>query len=238
MGRQGFPDAAGPHHETIGSAPLLLLVTYRESDLDRDHPMTDILADLRRVEGVQRIALDGLGSDEVAEVLTAAAGHDIEHVGMELAAEIAHETDGNPFFVGEILAHLTESGALEQDDAGRWRLTTTISELGLPPSVRDVVSRRVERLGDDIRQILTTASVIGRSFDLDLLTLLVPALEDESSTLDTAAGIIGGDRVTRARGSFQLRARVDQPHPLRELSATRRARMHRGSPNPRRALWR
>ncbi len=108
--------------KSIESAPLLLIVTYRDSDLDRDHPMTDILADLRRVEGVQRIALDGLGPDEVAEVLTAAAGHDIGHVGMELAAEIAQETDGNPFFVGEILQHLTESGALGVDEDGRWRL--------------------------------------------------------------------------------------------------------------------
>ncbi len=155
---------------TVELSPLLLLVTYRDSDLDREHPLTDILAELRRIEGVERVALLGLGTDEVAQVMTAAAGHDIGELGLELAAEIAQETDGNPFFVGEILQHLTESGALTQDESGRWRLSKSIAELGLPQSVRDVVSRRVERLGDELREILTAASVVGRSFDLDVLT--------------------------------------------------------------------
>ena len=48
---------------------LQLMVTYRESDLSKDHPLTGVLADLRRLEGVERIALTGLGADEVARVV-------------------------------------------------------------------------------------------------------------------------------------------------------------------------
>ncbi len=214
--------------KSIERAPLLLLVTYRDSDLDRDHPMTDVLADLRRVDGVQRIALDGLGPDEVAEVLTAAAGHDIGHVGMELAAQIAQETDGNPFFVGEILQHLTESGALGIDEDGRWHLHKTISELGLPQSVRDVVGRRIERLGEELRHILTIASVIGRTFDLELLTRLVDQDEDEIlDAMDTAleASVVTESAERVGRFSFS-HALIN--HTLYErLSATRRARMHK-----------
>ncbi len=214
--------------KSIESAPLLLLVTYRDSDLDRDHPMTDILADLRRVEGVQRIALDGLGPDEVTEVLTAAAGHDIGHVGMELAAEIAQETDGNPFFVGEILQHLTESGALAVDDDGRWRLHKTISELGLPQSVRDVVSRRIERLGEELRQILTIASVIGRTFDLELLTRLLEQDEDEIlDALDTALEASVVTESPERVGRFSFSHALINNTLYEQLSATRRARMHK-----------
>ncbi len=183
--------------KAIESAPLLLLVTYRDSDLDREHPMTDILADLRRVEGVQRIALDGLGPEEVAEVMTAAAGHDIGDVGRKLAAEIAQETDGNPFFVGEILQHLTESGALTADEQGRWRLQKSIAELGLPQSVRDVVGRRIERLGDELRRILTIASVIGRTFDLEFLTRSArPRRRQGPRCHGHGARGRGGDRIT------------------------------------------
>jgi predicted ATPase len=64
-----------------------------------------------------------------------------------LAREIARETAGNPFFAGELLRHLTESGAIVREDGGRWRVAGNLAELGLPQSVREVVGRRVERLG-------------------------------------------------------------------------------------------
>jgi class 3 adenylate cyclase/tetratricopeptide (TPR) repeat protein len=209
-------------------APLFILVTYRDSELDRDHPMIDVLADLRRIEGAQRIALTGFGPDEVAAVMSAAAGHDMDELGLKLAAEIAQETDGNPFFVGEILRHLTESGALGQDEHGRWHLTRTIAELGLPESVRDVVSQRIERLGEELHEMLTAASVIGRSFDLDLLSRLLGRSEDEvldglDTALESSVIIESQDRLGRFTFSHAL-----IHHTLYEaLSATRRARMHR-----------
>ena len=80
--------------------------------------------------------------------MEAAAGHEMDELGLGLAREIAAETDGNPFFVAEMLRHLIESGALVQGSDGRWELRGEPSELGLPQSVREVVGRRVERLGE------------------------------------------------------------------------------------------
>ena len=106
---------------TVEQGALQVIATYRDSDLGKDHPLGAVLADLRSVEGVQRIALHGLGADEVAQIMTAVAGHELEEDGLELAGQIATETDGNPFFVGEILRGLSESGALVFDeDSGRW----------------------------------------------------------------------------------------------------------------------
>ena len=130
-----------------GSLPLLILGTYRDSELSRQHPLTGTLADLRTEQGVERISLDGLEEGDVVSILEAAAGHQMDELGLRLARQIAGETSGNPFFVTEMLRNLTESGALVQGSGGRWELKGDLSELGLPQSVREVVDRRVERLG-------------------------------------------------------------------------------------------
>jgi predicted ATPase len=133
------------------AAALAVIVTYRDSDLGKDHPLTGVLADLRQLEGVDRIALHGLGADEVAQVLASAAGHELDEDGIGLAGEIATETDGNPFFVGEVLRSLLESGRLLYDeDSGRWTVDRSTA-LGLPESVREVVERRVDRLAGEAR---------------------------------------------------------------------------------------
>src|SRR5204863_371169 len=77
------------------------------------------------------------------------------------------------------LRHLSESGAIYQDTDGRWTLRRSMAELGLPQSVREVVGRRVERLGGDASKALAVAAVIGRDFDVDLLARVVDQEEDE-----------------------------------------------------------
>ena len=105
----------------VEQGALQLLATYRDSDLTKEHPLTGALADMRRLEGVERIALHGLEREDVQAMTEAAAGHELDADGIALAAEIASETDGNPFFVGEILRNLSESGVVAYDEAsGRW----------------------------------------------------------------------------------------------------------------------
>ena len=131
---------------------LLVIGTYRDTDLSRDHPLTDVLADLRREEGVERLALARARARTTSRsIMEAAAGHELDDVGRALAREITAETDGNPFFVGEMLRHLTESGRAR---AGRGR------PLGARAAARRARAsaerarggrRRVERLGEDCR---------------------------------------------------------------------------------------
>ena len=90
-----------------------------------------------------------LGEAVTPWMLAAAAGHDLDDDGVGLAHSLRRETDGNPFFTGELLRHLGESGGIVLNDEGRWVLAGELDELGLPSSVRDVVGRRVERLGDE-----------------------------------------------------------------------------------------
>src|SRR5205807_7698715 len=158
------------HHVVRSSttASLMIAGTYH-SDLSHDHPLAALLADLHRERGVTRVKLSGLLPADVLALIEAAVGHGLGEDGERLAREITRETAGNPFFAVELLRHLMESGAIRQDDGGRWELVGEIADLGLPQSVREVIGRRVARLGPDGRAALSTAAVIGREFEFDLL---------------------------------------------------------------------
>lgn len=101
-------------------ARVIIIATYRDTDLDRTHPLADVLADLRRVPGVERLALGGLDRSGVEDLMEAAGQAALDDRERELAAAVHAETEGNPFFVGELLRHLAESGALV-NDGERWR---------------------------------------------------------------------------------------------------------------------
>ncbi len=79
---------------------LLVVVTYRDSDIGRGHPMSDFLADLRREAGVERLAVSGLDTPAVAAFIESAAGHRLDSDDeRELPRVVWRETEGNPFFV-------------------------------------------------------------------------------------------------------------------------------------------
>ena len=153
------------------SQRLLLIGTYRDAELSSSHPLEEALAALHREPaGVSTINLGGLEDTGVIAFMEAAAGHELDDAGVGLAHQLYRETDGNPFFVAEMLRHLSESGAIVQDSAtGRW-VAAESDQLTLPHSVRTVIGTRVARLGDQATKVLSTASVIGRDFDIELLS--------------------------------------------------------------------
>ncbi len=212
---------------SIVDCPLMVLVTYRDTELGTDDPLTAVLAELHRLERIERISLHGLAIDDVAAMTAAAAGHDLDAEGLALAGEIAAETGGNPFFVGEILRNLSESGIVVFDEPrGRWRVDRS-SGVALPESVRDVVERRVAVLGQGARQTLTVAAVIGRSFDLELLARLVEI--DETELLDQLESAVQASLLRESNdqvGRFTFEHALIN-HTLYEgLGGSRRGRVH------------
>ena len=211
----------------VGEAAVQVVVTYRDSDLTRDHPLTGALADLRRVDGVERIALAGLGADEVAELVGAAAGHELDADGLALAGELATETGGNPFFVGELLRNMAESGAITYDEAAaRWSVDLAAVS-SLPESVREVIEHRVDRLGADARETFAIAAVIGRSFDVALLAEIAQIPESRLlDQLDAAVGAALLRESTEQVGVFTFEHALINHTLYQGLGATRRARLH------------
>ena len=205
----------------------LIIGTYRESDVSRTHPLSELLADLRRERRVERVALRGLEEGDVAEIMERAAGHALDAPGLALAGQVARETDGNPFYTGELLRHLLEAGTVYQEESGRWAVRGELSELQLPVSVREVVGRRISRLGERTVKVLSVASVIGREFDVGLLAQV--AGEDEDDVLDLLTEAVAASVLTESpgrAGQFAFAHAVMNHTLYADLGTTRRARLH------------
>lgn len=207
--------------------PVLVLGAYRQTDLGAEHPLTALLADLHRQPGITRILLAGLDDASVVELIATAAGHDLDAAGVRLAHELRRETDGNPFFTGELLRHLTESGAVSQGDDGRWVARGEVGEIALPGSVREVVARRVLRLGPEAGRILSIASVIGRDFSLDVLARAAERTEDDVlDVLEVAAAAAVVTEPEATPWAFRFSHAIIQHTLYQDLGASRRGRTH------------
>ncbi len=209
------------------SSRLLLVGTFRDAELSGAHPLSEALGALRREPGLVRLQLDGLNDVEVVTFLEAAAGHELDEVGVGLAHAVYRETDGNPFFVAELLLHLVESGAIVQNDDGRWVPAHPEDDIVLPESVREVIDARVSRIGTGAAKILTVAAVIGRDFDVDVLSLVTGL--DEDDLLDLLDEAQAGDLVREAPdapGRYAFAHALIQRTLYDDLGGTRRARFH------------
>ena len=208
-------------------ARVLVVGTYRDTDLSATHPLAGILADLRREPSVERVALAGLGTDELVGMLETLTGQELDADGVGLAHALGRETDGNPFFVMEILRHLAESGLAYQRDDGRWAIVSSPGELGIPQSVREVVSQRVRRLGEQTERVLGLGAVIGRDFDLDILTEI--AGTDTEQLVDLLEGAVDSGIVVEVPGSpgrYSFTHALVEHALYEDLSLVRRQRVH------------
>jgi DNA-binding CsgD family transcriptional regulator len=145
--------------ELEGTGPLVL-GNYRHTEVGQGHPLLAAVADLTR--GQHRwLLLGGLGEREVASFVALVTGAE---PSAELAAELYRQTDGNPFFVTEVVQLLASQGRLDRAAGGE-----AVLEGGLPEGVRAVVAERLGRLSGDCRRILEVAAVVGRDFELRVL---------------------------------------------------------------------
>jgi DNA-binding SARP family transcriptional activator len=208
----------------VAAVPMLVLGTYRDTEVDDDHPLTALLADLRRLATVDRMSVVGLSPGEVEQFVSRAAGHELEDDPSRLARALYADTEGNPFFLHEVLRHLTETGAVRgRVSGGR---PGALGTMDVPEGVRDVVAGRVRRLAEPARRLLSVAAIVGADFDVELLA----ALSDlpESDLLD------GLEQSRRARmieetgaDHYRFAHALVRATLVEGSSATRRRRLHR-----------
>jgi len=143
---------------------VLLLATYREDELALAHPLHALRRRIEREGGGSHVALGRLLRADIEQLVDALGAFDD---GPALARMLHERSDGNPFFLDEILRGLTESGALRVADAA-WSFDAAAGA-ALPAAVRGAVLSRVERLDDRARALAEVAAVAGRGFDVGLL---------------------------------------------------------------------
>jgi class 3 adenylate cyclase len=198
---------------------LLVLGTYRDVELRRQHPLAQTLGELNRESLSQRILLRGLSEHDVARFIEMTSGSAPPEA---LVEAVYRETEGNPFFVNEIVRLLVADGRMERaEEVTSWSVT-------IPQSVREVVGRRLDHLSNDCNKVLTVGSVIGREFGLRILERtselsgerLLEALEEA-----VAARVIS--EVPRSADHYSFSHALIRETLYEELSTTRRVRLHR-----------
>jgi class 3 adenylate cyclase len=201
---------------------LTVVATYRDTDLISESVIGQVFGDLRRDGIVDRIRLTGLDSAATGALLIAWAGQPVPEA---LVKTVHTETDGNPFFIEELIAQLaeTDDAATSADHS---RLATSLLELGVPEGVANLVRRRASRLTEPARNILAVAAVAGREFDLDVIAAAANAKEDEAvDALDEATAIGLVEQVT-PNGRFRFAHSLIRSAIEESLGAARRARLH------------
>ena len=210
----------------LAGARILLVGTYRDVEVDRTHPLSAALAELRRVESFQRIPLRGLSPDEVQRMLSNIAG---QEVVFELAEAVYRQTEGNPLFIQEVIRYAAESGIIKRE-GGQWVAAGGPESLltQIPEGLKDVIGRRLTGLSDDCNRVLSVASVIGRDFAVDVLQRVGGITEDDLlSALEEAMRV---SLIEDMKGGREARYRFTHAFfrqtLYEEMIAPRRLRMH------------
>lgn len=206
--------------------PFLLLGTFRDHEPGASESFLTTMAAMRREPHVRRLLLTGLSSSEVVALVEAVTGQHLVGAELELMGSLHRETEGNPFFVWEIMRHLLETEGVRLSDAGRWEVSPTVGEAGLPETVREVVQRRVSRLGPAVHRALGMAAIIGAEFDAEVLrTALDASAEDVLDLLERAE--LSGLVRTLALGRYGFTHALIAHTLYEDLSSSRRALAHR-----------
>ncbi len=202
----------------IASSRLLVVGTYRDQGLDRNHPLSQTLAELARHSATGRLDLPPLDEGEVARYIELTAGVAPTE---SLVRVVFERTEGSPFFLSQLVKVLVTEGVLDDPEKA------AALARRLPGEVREVILRRISALPAECAAILAAASVLGREFSLGDLAAVAGQGEDE--LLDRIESALAA-RVVVERGEpgrFLFTHALIRETLYGEMSATRRARLHR-----------
>ena len=208
----------------LAGARLLVIGTYRDVEVDRTHPLSGTLAELRRASDFSRIALRGLNPDEVSRLMNEIAGRE---VAWTIAETVHRQTEGNPLFVHEVVRYLVDEGLLTEDDGGATS-TRPIATI-IPEGLLDVIGKRLSRLSSECNELMRIAAVIGREFRLDLLEPVAGVSEDglfRSLEEAVTAGLIEERSSVRTGVTYRFAHAFFRQTLYEETIAPRRIRLH------------
>lgn len=203
-------------------AAICMVITHRNDVPEWSSDFRDLMESLHREHTPTRIALHRLSDDDVRRMIEEWMGRDPSPA---LTRLVARHTEGNPLFVIEMLKHLDETGALGLRQ--EWHGPITLADIGLPDGIRQLIGRRLERLGLTTRRLLTIAAVMGREFRLSDMEPLVNVGEDAMlDAMDEAltAGIVTEE--VGAPGNFSFTHTLIREALYTSITAARRVRLH------------
>lgn len=200
--------------QELSDSQMMVIGTYRDIDLSRQHPLAETLGELTRSRLFQRVVLRGLSLEDERQLIQVTSGSQPNQAFVEL---VHSRTEGNPLFIGEVMRMLEQEGNVTWEDA----------DVRIPEGVREVIVRRLNRLSDQCNHVLTVASVIGREFDFDLLSRVTDSSDDDLlDVVDEALRARVIEQVPEGAERYQFTHALIQQTLSEELSPSRRVRLH------------
>jgi predicted ATPase len=174
-----WADAASLHlfhylARNITKQPILMIGAYRSEELEnlsgQVHPLQELITRLGSESLYSLIGLERLGHEQSSEIIISLLG--VKNIPPDFANLIFVETEGNPFFIREVLRTLVEEGALSIKN-DKLVLNISPEEIVIPTSIKELIKLQIQRLDDSTVEVLEHSSVIGNEFDLELLKNIV-----------------------------------------------------------------
>ncbi len=143
--------------ERLATSRMLLVATYRSNELSPEHPNFVDFGALQRSRSVASVVLGPLNAQETRDLIDATLSNAPGNVGTDVRGQVAHITEGNPFFTEELLKSVVDRQQSQQSDRS------------LPTTVHAAILEHMRPLTPSDQAVLTQAAVIGRQFDANLL---------------------------------------------------------------------
>jgi DNA-binding CsgD family transcriptional regulator len=196
---------------------ILLLASHRTTAPDRSRPLAQSMAPLYRLDGVRRLDLAGLDTEDITDYLIRESGVSVSRA-RSYAAVLRDQTGGNPFFLREVWRDLAARGG---------PATLRATDFQAPESVRHTIESRLGRLAVPHREVLELAAVIGEDFDSS--TLVAASDWTHDTTLEALDAAVDAGLVEPAAGpdgSFRFQHALARQAVLGLLPSSRRAHEH------------
>jgi len=210
----------------VSEAPLLVVGTYRDTEVDARHPLRGLMTETARQGLSYTMALRPFDRNEAAMLMEAVLGSTAaDHVVDALFSA----AEGNPFFTEELVRHLREQGHdLANPKAG-------VGEWPIPETVRQVIVRRLARLREEANRVLTYSSVLGR--DLSLPKVAAVTGRDEDTLLDLLDEAVAAHVLREGVEGYAFSHPLIQETLYQGLTAPRRRQLHGRVSKALEALW-
>ena len=189
----------------MGAAPLVVVATYRDSEVAPDDLVVSVASTLRRDATCTRLSLRGLGPTDVRDLMQARVR---DRVPDALVEAVVRTTEGNPLYVIEMHDHLLEEAADRGLDGSGSARTVDLATVGVPEGIRHIISRRLARLSAGSIETIRLGAVLGHEFSFDVLARVSRSSRERLvEQLDKRWRRASSSRAPRPRGGTPSRTR-------------------------------
>ena len=174
----------------LAQTPILIVGTFRSSEVDKHHALTRMVNGFQGDRKFVQLTLQPFTRSENEAFLELLVGSaDLEK---EFVDQIHNATEGNPHFTRELIRSLFDSDRIVKTATGSWNLSaeTTISSELIPPTVQQTVEKRIERLPEEWKDVLSIASVLGKTFEFRDMEVLAEGTGNLDDRIDKL--VVGG----------------------------------------------